>query len=143
MSTEWECLGWAAKAQDREKAFDEHWPPVGAQLRQWGYSSWGIEHAHRVLAEGGSVNDAVEALHAEEPELIHTVPTREQRLHSMAFQQGLALRKSVRGDERARHFGTYGLYDRKRDVMVVGSPETGYGLRLDDVEAALTDRQLV
>ena len=28
---------------------------------------------------------------------------------------------------RARHFGTYGLYDRRRDVMVIGSPDTGCG----------------
>jgi hypothetical protein len=39
-----------------------------------------------------------------------------------------------------RDFGTYGLYN-KRDVMVVGSPESGYGLSLDDVEAALTERR--
>ena len=50
------------------------------------------------------------------------------------------LRKSIRGDKRARHFGTYGLYDKK-DVMVIGSPETGYGLGLDDVEAALTEER--
>lgn len=83
-------------------------------------------------------------LYIEEPERIPATLTREQRreqrLHRMAFQHGLWLRKSSRGDERARHFGTYGLYD-KRDVMVVGSPETGYGLSLDDVEAALTDRR--
>ena len=131
----------AAKAADRGKAFDEHWPAVRAQLAQWGYSSWGIAQAHRVLSQGGSVDEAVEALRTEEPELIHTAPTREQRLQGMAFQQGLRLRKSVLGDERARHFGTYGLYDCKRDVMVVGSPETGYGLSLDDVETALRERR--
>jgi hypothetical protein len=131
----------AAKAADRGKAFDEHWPAVSAQLAQSGYSSWGIGQAHRVLSMGANVDEAVEALHTEEPELIHTAPTREQRLHGMAFEQGLALRKSVLGDEHARRFGTYGLYDRKRDVMVVGSPETGYGLSLDDVEAALRERR--
>ncbi|MBV9311043.1 MAG: hypothetical protein JOZ73_09425 [Solirubrobacterales bacterium] len=145
MSTDWESLRGAAKAADREKAFDEHWPAVRAQLEEWGYPSWGITQAHRVLSQGGNVNEAVEALHTEEPELIHTTLTpeeeHEQRLHGMALQQGLRLRKSVLGDERARHFGTYGLYDRKRDVMVVGNPETGYGLSLDDVEAALTERR--
>lgn len=89
------------------------------------------------------MDEAVGALHLEEPERIPAILTREQRreqqLHRMAFQQGLWLRKSSRGDERARHFGTYGLYD-KRDVMVAGSPKTGYGLSLDDVEAALTER---
>ena len=75
-------------------------------------------------------------MHTKEPERIPTTLTREQQreqqLHRTALQQGLWLRKSIRGDERARHFGTYGLYD-KRDVMAVGSPETGYGLSLDDV----------
>ena len=134
----------AAKAADREKAFAEHWPAVRAQLEQRGYSSWGIAQAYLVLSQGGSVDEAVEALHKEEPERIPATLTRdqlrEQQLHRIAFQHGLRLRKSVRGDKRARHFGTYGLYD-KRDVMVVGSPETGYGLSLDDVEAALTERR--
>jgi hypothetical protein len=84
------------------------------------------------------VDEAVEALRTDEPKRIPVTLTREQRreqqLHRMAFRHGLRLRKSVRGDERARHFGTYALYD-KRDVMVVGSPESGYGLSLDDVEA--------
>ena len=133
----------AAKA-DREKAFADRWPAVKAQLEQRGYSSWGISQAHQVLSQGGSVGKAVEALHTKEPERIPTTLTREQQreqqLHRTALQQGLWLRKSIRGDERARHFGTYGLYD-KRDVMAVGSPETGYGLSLDDVEAALTEQQ--
>ena len=88
------------------------------------------------------MDEAVEALRTEEPERIAAALTsgerREQQLRQTAFQHGLRLRKSVRGDERARHFGTYGLYD-KRDVMVVGNPQTGYGLSLDDVEAALTE----
>ena len=134
----------AAKAADREKAVAEHWPAVRAQLEQRGYSSWGIGQAHLVLSQGGSVDEAVEALHTEEPERIPATFTRkqqrEQQLQRMAFEHGLWLRKSVRGDERARQFGTYGLYDRK-DVMVVGSPETGCGLSLSDVEAALTDRR--
>ena len=134
----------AAKAADREKAFAEHWPAVRAQLERRGYSSWGICQAQRVLSRGGSVDEAVAALHATEPERIHATLTREQRreqqLRRRAAQQGLCLRKSIRGDERARHFGTYGLYDKK-DVMVVGSPETGYGLGLDDVEAALTEER--
>lgn len=134
----------AAKAADREKAFAEHWPAVRAQLEQRGYSSWGIGQAHLVLSQGGTVDEAVEALRTDEPKRIPATLTREQQreqqLHRMAFRHGLRLRKSVRGDERARHFGTYGLYD-KRDVMVVGSPETGYGLTLDDVEAALTERR--
>ena len=79
------------------------------------------------------MDQAVEALRTVDPKRIPATLTREQRreqqLHPMAFQHGLRLRKSVRGDERARHFGTYGLYD-KRDVMVVGSPESGYGLSL-------------
>ena len=62
MNSEWECLRLAAKATDRDKAFREHWPAVEAQLRQWGYPSWGIAQAHLVLSSGGSVNEAVEAL---------------------------------------------------------------------------------
>jgi hypothetical protein len=90
------------------------------------------------------VDEAVEALRTDQPTRLPVTLTREQRreqqLHRMALQHGLRLRKSVRGDERARHFGTYGLYD-KRDVMMVGSPESGYGLGLDDVEATLTERR--
>jgi hypothetical protein len=134
----------AAKAADREKAFAERWPAVRAQLEQQGYSSWGIGQAHLVLSQGGSVDEAAEALRREEPERIPAALSsgqrREQQLRQTAFQHGMRLVKSVRGDERARHFGTYGLYD-KRDVMVVGSPQTGYGLSLDDVEAALAERR--
>jgi hypothetical protein len=134
----------AAKAVDREKAFAEHWPAVRAQLERRGYSSWGIGQAHLVLSQGGTVDEAVEALRTEEPKRIPVTLTREQRreqqLHREAFWHGLRLRKSVRGDERARHFETFGLYD-KRDVMVVGSPESGYGLTLDDVEARLMERR--
>jgi hypothetical protein len=105
----------AAKAADRETAFGEHWPAVRAQLEQRDYSSWGIGQAHSVLSRGWSVDEAVEALHTAEPERIPATLSREQRreqqLHRMAFfQHGLWLRKSVRGDERARDFGTYGLY---------------------------------
>jgi hypothetical protein len=85
----------AAKAADREKAFAEHWPAVRARLEQRGYSSWGIAQAHLVLSQGRSVDEAVEALHTEEPELIPATLTREQRreqrLHRMAFQHGLWL----------------------------------------------------
>jgi hypothetical protein len=134
----------AAEAADREKAFAEHWPAVRAKLEQRGYSSWGIGQARLVLSQGGTVDEAVEALRTEEPKRIPATLTREQRheqqLQREAFRHGLRLRKSVRGDERARHFGTYGLYD-KRDVMVVGSPESGYGLTLDDDEASLMERR--
>jgi hypothetical protein len=122
-------------------AFDDRWPAVSAQLAKWSYSSWGIGQAHRVLAKGGSVDDAVDALHAEKPSPEHRVMTREEWLHGVAWRQGLRLEKSGVRDKRARHFGTYGLYDPKRDVMVVGSPETGYGLSLNDVEAALWERR--
>ena len=55
MNGEWDCRRLAAKATDREKAFRERWPAVEAQLRQWGYPSWGIAQAHLVLSSGGSV----------------------------------------------------------------------------------------
>jgi hypothetical protein len=98
MNAEWGCLRLAAKAADREKAFREHWPAVEAQLRQWGYPSWGIAQAHFVLSTGGSVNDAVEALQSDE-EITETGRARVHRLQSMARRHGLALRRYP-----ARHF---------------------------------------
>ena len=93
MSIDWESLRLAAKAADREKAFREHWPAVAEQLRQWGCSSWGIALAHRVLSSGGSVREAVEALHSDE-ESTEAGRARVQRLKQMACQQGFALWRS-------------------------------------------------
>jgi hypothetical protein len=77
----------AAKAEDREKAFREHWPAVEAQLRQWGYASWGIGQAYFVLSGGGSVNEAVEALRADEL-ITDAGRDRLHRLRRMADGQG-------------------------------------------------------
>ena len=74
MTATWESLRWAVKAADREEAFQDRWPAIAAQLRQWGYSSWGIAQAHCVLASGGSVNDAADALHSDEERLTRVAP---------------------------------------------------------------------
>ena len=87
MNSEWDCLRLAAKATDREKAFREHWPAVEAQLRQWGYPSWGIAQAHLVLSSGGSVNEAVEALRSDE-EVTEAGRARVRWLRRLAHRAG-------------------------------------------------------
>jgi hypothetical protein len=74
-----------------------------------------------------------------------TDKTRETRLRRKAERQGLRLVKSRRRDPRALHYGTYALVrgatsgaNWREGVLVVGDPNTGYGLDLDDVERWLT-----
>lgn len=62
---------------------------------------------------------------------------REQRLRRMAKRQGLVLRRSRTRVERAADYGTYGLSDGS--VVVAGDLNTGFGLSLDEVEAALNE----
>ena len=98
MNSEWDCLRLAAKATDREKAFREQWPAVEAQLRQWGYPSWGIAQAHLVLSSGGSVNEAVDALRSDE-EVTEAGRARVQWLRRLAHS-----RASRSGGTPTRHF---------------------------------------
>lgn len=63
---------------------------------------------------------------------------RENRLRRMAERQGLRLTRSRRRDTRALDYGTYGLVDVATGYLAAGSTSTGYGLSLDEVEAALT-----
>jgi hypothetical protein len=63
----------------------------------------------------------------------------------MAERQELRLVKSRRRDPRALHYGTYALVrgatrgaNWREGALVVGDPNTGYGLDLDDVERWLT-----
>jgi hypothetical protein len=74
-----------------------------------------------------------------------TDKTRETRLRRMAERQELRLVKSRRRDPRALHYGTYALVrgatrgaNWREGALVVGDPNTGYGLDLDDVERWLT-----
>ena len=102
----------AAKAANREKAFAEHWPAVRAQLEQRGYSSWGDRASAPSAVSrwdcGRGRGSAPHGRTQADSVTLTREQRREQQLHRMAFRHGLRLRKSVRGDERARHFGTYG-----------------------------------
>lgn len=62
----------------------------------------------------------------------------ENRLRRMATRQGLVLSKSRRRDVRAYDYGTYALIDPDTNSLVAGDQNSGYGLSLSDVEAALT-----
>ena len=102
----------AAEAADREKAFAECGPAVRAQLEQR-LLQWGSAKLTKCCLVVGNVDEALEARHTKEPERIHTTLTHEQRrehkLHRSAAQHGLCLKKSIPGDDRARH-GTSGRY---------------------------------
>ncbi len=69
---------------------------------------------------------------------------RENRLRRMADRQGLALRKSPRRDPRALGYGTYMLVEptspKSYNMVVSGGLPDGYGLDLDEIERALTER---
>ena len=90
MDTEWKSVRLAAKTADRDKAFREHWPDVDAQLRQWGYPSWGIAQARAVLSSGGSVEEAATAVCSDE-ESTEAGRARVQWLRRLAHQHGFAL----------------------------------------------------
>jgi hypothetical protein len=142
MNSEWDCLRFAAKATDREKAFREHWPAVETQLRQWGYPSWGIAQAHLVLSSGGSVNEAVEALRSDE-EVTEAGRARVQWLRGLAHQQGLALRRHPHPPfQSAISPGGWMIVDQRSNSIVAGAERTGRpNMSLDDVEAWLTRQQ--
>lgn len=67
-----------------------------------------------------------------------TDKVRENRLRRAAQRQGLALQKSRRRDERALDYGTYMLIDAQTNAVVAFGMQSGYGLNLDEIEAALT-----
>lgn len=63
---------------------------------------------------------------------------RENRLRRMAARQGLRLEKSRRRDPRALEYGTYQLVDIDNNTLAAyGGGREGYGLDLDEIEAAL------
>lgn len=64
---------------------------------------------------------------------------RENRLRRMAERQGLQVLKSRRRDPRASDYGTYMLVDPRSNAVVASGAQSGYGLTVDDLEAALTD----
>jgi hypothetical protein len=63
---------------------------------------------------------------------------RENRLRRMAQRQGLMLSKSRRRDPRATDYGTYMLVDSTNGMVAYGL-QSGYGLDLDEIEAALAE----
>jgi len=63
----------------------------------------------------------------------------ENRLRRMARRQGLSLAKSRRRDTRAVDWGTYGLLDANSGTVACGDTSTGYGMSLDEIEAALNE----
>jgi hypothetical protein len=74
---------------------------------------------------------------ADEASMALDEKVRENRLRRMAERQGLRLEKSRRRDPRAVTYGTYHLVNAwTNSVEAYGSPD-GYGLTLDEVEAAL------
>lgn len=142
MDSEWESLRLAAKAANREKAFREHWPAVEAQLRQWGYSSWGIAQAHAVLSSGGSVEEAAEAARGDE-EITEAGRARVQWLRRLAHQQGLALRRQPHPPfQRAIGPGGWMIVDPRSNSVVAGTEPTGRpNMNLDEVKAWLTRQE--
>jgi hypothetical protein len=139
MNTGWESLRWAAKATDRETAFRENWPVVAAQLRQWGYSSWGIAGAHGVLSSGGSLNEAAEALRSEE-EMTAAGRARVRRLRRIAARRGFALRRSARTPfPRNIPACRWTIVNPQSNSIVAPADSIGRrAMNLDDVEAWLT-----
>ena len=63
---------------------------------------------------------------------------RENRLRRMAERQGLQLMKSRRRDPRAIDYGTYMLTNPSTNTLALWGNPDGYGLTLDEIEAALT-----
>lgn len=55
----------------------------------------------------------------------------------MAQRQGLALEKCRSRDPRAIGFGTYHLVNPYNNTLEVWGSQNGYGLDLDEIEAAL------
>jgi hypothetical protein len=65
---------------------------------------------------------------------------RENRLRRMAKRQGLDLVKSRRRDPYATDYGTYGLVDPQTNSWASYAGSSGYGMSLDDIERALTEK---
>ncbi len=63
----------------------------------------------------------------------------ENRVRRMAERQGLKVEKSRRRDPRAYDFGTYQLVDPNNNTIVAGNHQTGYGMTIEEVEAALLE----
>ena len=61
---------------------------------------------------------------------------REQRARRAAVKQGFALRKARTHVRESPLWGTYMLVDPMDGTLVAGS-QSGYGLNLDEIEAAL------
>lgn len=63
---------------------------------------------------------------------------RENRLHQVARQMGLSLRKNRCKDPKVPSFGGYLLIDPSRDMVVVGDSPFPYCANLDEIEFYLT-----
>lgn len=63
--------------------------------------------------------------------------TREARIRAAAARQGLTLAKSRQRDPRGLLHGTYMLTNPGAGTVEASGSPDGYGLSLDDVEAAL------
>jgi hypothetical protein len=64
----------------------------------------------------------------------------ENRLRRMAARQRLLLEKSRRRDTFAPDYNTYRLVDQQTGQLVAGDQNTGYGMALDDIHRALTEK---
>jgi hypothetical protein len=65
---------------------------------------------------------------------------RENRLRRKASRMGLAVEKSRRRDPQATDYGSYMIVDTNTNAVVALGLQSGYGLSLDQVEAALSER---
>ncbi len=63
---------------------------------------------------------------------------RENRLRRMAEQQGLRLEKARRRDQPATGAGTFHLVNPSAGTPEYGDRNSGHGMSLDEIEAALT-----
>jgi hypothetical protein len=66
-------------------------------------------------------------------------PLSESTLRARARRQGLVLRKSRTRTPQHIDYGTYSLVDPNGNWLVAGDQNTGFGLTLDDIEAALNE----
>jgi hypothetical protein len=67
---------------------------------------------------------------------------REARLRRIAKRQGLLLQRSRVRDPRSWIRGTYQLVDPALNLVVCYGMSGGFGLDLDEVEEALSEREL-
>jgi hypothetical protein len=64
---------------------------------------------------------------------------QEVRLRNRAKRMGYILQKSRRRDPQALGYGTYMLVDASNNTIAAGDTNNGFGMNLDEIEAALNE----